>query len=66
MVSHYECDRAPFCDQDREELRELRADNAELLAALKEIVNGDPAGATYSGSQCVEIARAAIAKAEGK
>lgn len=37
----------------------------DLLAALKEIVAGDqPNGGTFSGSQCVEIAQAAIAKAE--
>jgi hypothetical protein len=34
----------------------------ELLAALQAIVEGD-SGGTFSGSQCVEIARAAIERA---
>lgn len=36
----------------------------EAAAALAEIVNGDPAGGTFSGSQCVEIAQKALAKLE--
>lgn len=32
----------------------------KLEAALQEIVAGDPAGGTFSGSQCVEIAKAAL------
>lgn len=35
-----------------------RAERAE--AALHEIVDGDPAGGTYSGSQCVDIAYKAL------
>jgi hypothetical protein len=38
----------------------------DLLAALKEIVRGDQPHGVYSGSQCVEIAQAAIAKAEAQ
>lgn len=56
----------PFGNGVCEANARLIAAAPELLAALKEIINGDPAGGTYSGSQCVAIAEAAIAKAEGK
>lgn len=40
--------------------------HAALVSALESIVSGDPHGGTYSGSQCVDIARAALAAAKGE
>ena len=48
----------------RAENKRLQAVNAELLAALKAVVNG--AFATAITSAAVEQARAAIRKADGK
>ena len=53
-----------FTPAERDANAALIAAAPELADALEQIVRGDfPHGGTYSGSQCVEIARAALAKA---
>ena len=42
------------------EIQTLRSNLERYSNALREIIDGDPAGATYSGSQCVEIAQEAL------
>lgn len=48
------------------ELRRLYALNQELQAALKLIANTDPVDAALDPQRAVRIARAAIARAEGR
>jgi hypothetical protein len=49
-------------DLAKQEILNLRASNAELLAALKEIAANDP----YKVSSAGVIARAVVAKVEGR
>ena len=44
--------------------RQLERENARLREALQSIINGDT-NATWAGSQCVEIAQAALKDANG-
>ena len=45
--------------------RKLERERDRMREALQTIVSGD-VGATWSGSQCVEIARAALASVKGE
>lgn len=63
-MSARRCDRHALCIACHDERVELAEANKDLLAALKYIVQWKPGD--WSAEKALDMARAAIAKAEGR